>query len=203
MNTPLALPTLTGQFVNLRPLVVEDAAMTFAWRQGARAALLNQSAQTIEQQAGWIFMRPSTEYNFIIETKQHCAIGMLSLIGVDPVAGLGESARFLIGNEQAAKGLPAAAEAMKLLYQLAFDVLKLQRVWGMVAADNRRMVKWQLYLGMTQEGRLRNHLFIDGRHQDAVVLGLLENEYRSGALPKLNSLVGAASLPTTRSNPPE
>ena len=203
MNTSHTLPTLTGQFVNLRPLVVEDAEMTFVWRQGARAALLNQGAQTVEQQADWISMRPSTEYNFIIETKQHCPIGMLSLIGVDPVAGLGESARFLIGNEESAKGLPAAAEAMKLLYQLAFDVLKLQRVWGMVASDNRRMVKWQLYLGMTQEGRLRNHLFINGRHQDAVVLGLLESEYRSGGLPKLNSLVGTASLPTTRSNPSE
>jgi RimJ/RimL family protein N-acetyltransferase len=203
MTVPPELPTLAGLFVNLRPLVVDDAALTFAWRQGARAALLNQGAQSIEQQSRWISTRPATEYNFIIETKQHRPIGMLSLIGVDRVASVGESARFLIGDEEAAKGLPAAAEAMKLLYQMAFDVLKLQRIWGMVASDNRRMVKWQLYLGMTQEGRLRNHLFINGRHQDAIVLGLLESEYRSGALPRLNSLVGAARLPTTRSNPSE
>lgn len=203
MNTPTELPTLTGQFVNLRPLAVEDAEVTLAWRKGTRAALLNQGAQTVDQQTRWIAMRPASEFNFIIETKQHHPIGMLSLIGIDRISGVAESARFLIGEEEAAKGLPAAAEAMKLLYELAFDMLKLQRVWGMVASDNKRMVKWQLYLGMVQEGRLRNHLFIDGRHQDAVVLGLLESEYRSGALPRLISLIGAASLPVTRSNPSE
>ena len=188
---------MLGQFVNLRPLTLNDAEITLSWRQGARAILLNQGAQTIEQQLNWIANRPGNEHNFIIDTKDHRPIGMLSLIGIDAVSKVGESARFLIGDEESAKGLPAAAEAMKLLYELAFDVLKLRRVWGMVAADNRRMVKWQLYLGMSQEGLLRAHFFINGRIQDAIVLGLLDSEYRSRARPRLETLVGAARLPVS------
>lgn len=192
-------PTLAGQFVNLRRLTPDDAEMTFAWRQGARAILLNQGAQTIEQQRRWIAGRPASEYNFIIETKQHRPIGMLSLSGVDTVNSVGEPGRFLIGDEPAAAGLPAAAEAMKLLYELAFDTLKLRRVWGVVACENRRMIKWQTFLGMTLEGRLRQHLFINDRLQDAVVFGLLDSEYRRVTLPRLESLIAAARLPVAPS----
>ena len=196
-------PTLVGQFVDLRPLTPEDAASTFAWRQGARAILLNQGAKTVEQQHRWIAGRPASEYNFIIETKQHRPIGMLSLSGIDTVNRVGEPGRFLIGDEPAAAGLPAAAEAMKLLYELAFDTLKLRRVWGVVASENRRMIKWQTFLGMTQEGRLRQHLYVNERLQDAVVFGLLDSEYRSHTLPRLKSLIAAARLPVAPSTSPE
>ena len=196
-------PTLAGQFVNLRPLTVDDAELTFGWRQGARAILLNQGAQTAKQQAQWIAGRPASEYNFVIETKQHRPIGMLSLTAIDTINRVGEPGRFLIGDEAAAKGLPAAAEAMKLLYELTFDTLKLRRVWGVVASDNRRMVKWQAYLGMTLEGRLRQHLFISGRLQDAIVFGLLDSEYRSVTLPRLESLIAAARLPVAHFPKPE
>jgi RimJ/RimL family protein N-acetyltransferase len=196
-------PTLEGRYVNLRPLQVEDAELTFGWRQGARAILLNRGAQTVEQQARWIAGRPASEYNFIIETKSHQPIGMLSLSGIDAVNRVGEPGRFLIGNEEGAQGLPAAAEAMKLLYELAFDRLGLRRVWGTVVADNRRMVKWQTYLGMTREGCLRQHLFINGRVQDAIVFGLLSDDYRRTTLPRLESLIAAARLPIASMHPSE
>ncbi len=45
---------------------------------------------------------------------------------------------------------------------------------------------------MVEEGRLRRHLFIDGAWQDAVCLGLLDEEYRSVSLPRMNALISAA-----------
>lgn len=196
-------PTLEGRYVNLRPLRVEHAELTFGWRQGARASLLNQGAQTVEQQAQWIAGRPASEYNFIIETKSHLPIGMLSLSGIDAVNRVAEPGRFLIGDEEGAQGLPAAAEAMKLLYELAFERLGLRRVWGIVASHNRRMVKWQTYLGMTREGCLRQHLFINGQVQDAIAFGLLADDYRRTTLPRLESLIAAARLPVASTHPSE
>ena len=190
---------LQGEFVVLRPIRTDDAALTFAWRQGQRAALLNQGAQTVEQQAQWIAGRPDSEYNFIIETRQARPIGMLSLSAIDTVNRRGEPGRFLIGDEAAARGIPAAAEAMKLLYELAFDRLGLQRVCGMVASDNVRMIKWQSYLGMVREGLLRRHYFIDGRFQDAVYFGLLDTEYRTVTLPRLDALIRAGRQPVAAS----
>lgn len=183
--------SLAGEFVDLRPLQPEHAAVTFAWRQQARAAQLNRGADSVEAQARWIAARPASEYNFVITLKSGQPVGMLALVAVDTVQRHAESGRFLIGDEAAVRGLPAAAEAMKLLYELAFERLGLQRVHGHIAADNTLMIKWQKYLGMQEEGRLRRHAFIDGRFQDLVLLGLLDDEYRQKALPRLNALIAA------------
>jgi len=194
--------TLTGEFVELVPLTTAHAARTLAWRQGDRAVFLNQGAATLEQQTAWIAGRPASEYNFVIRLKSAGGgagapsaagpeVGMVSVIQIDTTHGHCETARFLIGEEDAVRGIPAAVEAMKLVYELVFDRLQLQRVFGTVASDNTLMIKWQKFLGMKEEGRLRRHYFIQGHHQDAVCLGMLADEYRTQALPRMNALIAA------------
>ncbi len=117
---------------------------------------------------------------------------MISLIAIDEKNKRAESARFLIGDEESAKGIPVAVEAMKLLYDHAFITMGLERVYGTIASDNKLMIKWQKYLGMVEEGRLRNHYFISDKFQDAVCLGILASEYQKIALPKMKTLISAA-----------
>lgn len=180
---------LEGRHVVLRPLRVEDAELTLAWRLGDRTAHLNRGAQTLAEQTAWIESRPGDEVNFVIELRSGQPVGMISLIGIDTLHKRAEPARFLIGEPAAVKGIPAAVEALKLLYQLAFDELKLQRIYGTVAADNHLMIKWHKSLGMQEEGRLRRHFFLGGHFQDAVCVGLLEDEYRALTLPRMNALI--------------
>lgn len=193
---------LAGEFVTLRPLTPDDAELTFVWRQGERARYLNRGAQTVAQQAAWIASRPATEYNFAIVLKTGAPVGMVSVSGIDVLHRHAEPGRFLIGDEDAVRGIPAAIEAMKLVYGLIFDQLKLQRVYGTIAADNLLMIKWQKFLGMKEEGRLRSHYFINGHYQDAVMFGMLEPEYRQIALPRMNSLIsaGRARVVTSKLN---
>lgn len=187
--------TLTGEYVDLRPLERAHAETTLRWRQSVRARLLNPGAATVEEQAAWIESRPDSEYNFIIALKSGEPVGMLSLIGVNTMSRHAETARFLIGEEEAVRGIPAAVEAMKLLYEFAFDRLELQRIFGNVTADNMLMVKWQKYLGMKEEGRMRRHHFLNGKFQDAIILGMLVEEYRDECLPRMNALIRVARGP--------
>ena len=189
--TKTEVKPLLGTFVNLRPLLVSDAELTLKWRRSQRAMHLNSSSGTVEQQAKWIQARPSNEFNFMIETKAARPLGMLSLISIDLAHQRGESARFLIGDEEGVKGIPAAVEAMLLLYQFAFDELKLERVYGTIGSANTLMIKWQKYLGMKEEGRLRKHYRLGGETQDAVCLGLLAEEYRRESLPRMRALISA------------
>jgi diamine N-acetyltransferase len=188
----IALDTVRGEFVALRPLSVSDAEITHGWRHAERAAYLNQSAATAEDQARWIASRPGSELNYIIELASGAPVGMLSLVSIDLDHRRAESARFLIGDEALAKGAPVAVEAMKLLYEVAFDRLGLERIHGLIEARNHLMVKWQLYLGMKEEGRLRRHYLRDNEFVDAIVLGLLADEYRNVSLPKMNALIALA-----------
>jgi RimJ/RimL family protein N-acetyltransferase len=180
---------LRGRHVILRPLHVRDAELTLTWRQGSRTTFLNSGAQTLAEQRAWIESRPLTERNFVIDLRSGVSVGMLSLIGIDMVNRRAEAARFLIGEPDLVKGVPAAVESMKLLYELAFDELRLQRIYGTVAADNRLMIKWQKFFGMQEEGRLRRHYFLGGHFQDAVCLGLLEEEFHAMTLPRMNALI--------------
>lgn len=201
--SPVSPPVRRGEFIELHPLLPEHAALTFGWRQSQRAQLLNEGAATVAQQAAWIAARPAGEHNFLIVLKQGTAVGMLSLCALDLRHRHAEAGRFLIGDEAAARGIPVAAEAMKMLYQLAFDELDLRRVHGTVASDNTLMIKWQKFMGMQEEGRLRRHYFIDGHYQDAVLMGILEDEFRRVALPRLNAMIAAGrSRPAAQANGP-
>jgi RimJ/RimL family protein N-acetyltransferase len=181
---------LHGKFLALRPLRVEDAELTLRWRLDERASLLNRGAVTVADQAVWIASRPTAELNFVIELASGASVGMLSLINIDRINRRAEPARFLIGEPDFVRGLPVAVEAMKLLYELTFDELKLHRVYGTVVADNPLMLKWQKFLGMREEGTLRQHYFIGGEFRDAICLAMLEDEYRTVALPRMNALIG-------------
>lgn len=183
--------TLTGEFVDLVPLTPAHAELTFAWRQGQRAVNMNRGAATVEQQAAWIAGRPEGEYNFVIQLKDGQPVGMVSVTGIDTEHSRCEPGRFLIGDEEAVRGIPAAVEAMKLVYELVFDTLGLQRIHGTVVSDNTLMVKWQKFLGMKEEGRMRRHYFLNGHYQDGICMGMLQDEYRTQALPRMNSLIAA------------
>ena len=188
----LATETIRGEFAALRPLSVADAEITHQWRHAARAAYLNQAAATVEEQARWIASRPASELNYIIELISGEPVGMLSLVAIDLTHRRAESARFLIGDEAHVQGAPVAVEAMKLLYAVGFDRLGLERIHGLIEARNHLMLKWQLYLGMKEEGRLRRHYLRDDEFIDAVALGLLADEYRRVSLPKMNALIALA-----------
>ena len=181
-----------GEFVRLRPLQVSDAELTYQWRRAERAKYLNKAASSVLDQVKWIESRPASELNFIIELNNGLPVGMISLINIDHINHHAESGRFLIGDEDAVKGIPAAVESMKLLYEIAFDVLNLVRISGTVAENNTLMIKWQKYLGMKEEGRLRNHLCRDGQYFNAVCLGVLVDEYRKITAQRMNVLIAAA-----------
>ncbi len=182
-----------GKFVILRPIQETDADITLKWRLGDRANLLNRGAETVEEQRRWIASRPDSEVNFIIELVDHRPVGMVSLLDISQLHKRAEPARFLIGEEDAVKGIPAAVEAMKLIYELAFDELGLVRLYGFVAQENPLIYKWQKYLGMKEEGRFRNHYYLNGHFQDAICMGLLEEDYRKVSLPRMNVLINAGS----------
>jgi RimJ/RimL family protein N-acetyltransferase len=189
----------TGTFTTLRPLQPHDAELTLTWRLSERANLLNRGATTVAEQERWIISRPAQELNFIIETKSSLPVGMISLVGINLVHRHAEPARFLIADEEAVRGLPIAVEAMKLLYHVAFDQLELVRVHGLVAQENGLMLKWQTYLGMKEEGVLRQHYYLNGRFQDAIAVGLLRCEFEEITLPRMNNLIAMSEKITPQS----
>ena len=187
-----------GRFVRLRPLVESDDAITLAWRSSERAQLLNDGATTIADQRAWIADRGVDELNFIIEKVDGTPVGMISLVNIDLREGSAEPARFLIGEERTCRGIPAAAEALSLLYALAFDQLRLTSLYGYVVEDNTLMIKWHRYFGMRTLGVGPETVTIGGQSHRLVKVVMTMDEYRSIARPRFASLLSFTTPPTKR-----
>ncbi len=184
---------MRGRHVMLRPIQITDAEVTYEWRRLDRARMLGGAPGSVEQQREWIASRSDDEVNWIVELSDGLAVGMVSLLDIDFSNSHAQSGRFLIGREEEAQGRPVAVEAMLLLYEYAFETLGIHRVYGYIAAENAQMIRWQEYLGMRREGVWRQHLKdVSGGYTDAVLLGLLAEEYVQRARPRMQQLLKMA-----------
>ena len=64
-----------------------------------------------------------------------------------------------------------------LLLDLAFDRLRLRRLTTFFRSDNERTERLVMRLGFREEGRMRESWLAEGRAFDAVVVGMLNDEW--------------------------
>lgn len=79
-------------------------------------------------------------------------------------------------ESQMRKGL--ATEALKEVLRYGFDEMGLNRIEAFIGPMNMASQKLVQNAGFTKEGLMRGHYFIDGKHQDSLVYGLLREEYK-------------------------
>ncbi len=58
--------------------------------------------------------------------------------------------------------------------------MNLNRVFLTTYDFNERAQRSFARAGFTVEGRLRQHVFVDGAYHDAIVMGLLRDEFEAG-----------------------
>jgi RimJ/RimL family protein N-acetyltransferase len=68
-------------------------------------------------------------------------------------------------------------ESVRLLVDYAFRHRNVRRVWLWVHAANQRAIRAYLAVGFVEEGRLRQHMWSDGRYDDVVYMGVLREEW--------------------------
>lgn len=166
-----------SQYVTLRRMLLSDACQTLAWRNSPKARFLNKGAQSVEEQERWITSRPSTEINLIISAKNGTDIGMVALVDIDLKNKKVEAGRLLLTDDAQKMGKPFVIEALTMIYELAFNYIDLNKVYGMISSDNKLMIKFHLYMGLKKEGVLRAYYKRPGGYLDCVCVGLLKQEF--------------------------
>lgn len=185
---------MTGSFVTLRPLAVDDAAVTLEWRLGERAAHLRAGARTEAEQRNWIAAHTGSdsEFNFIIEYSG-APVGMVALHDVNNRDRSIVMGRLLIGEPKRVGSAPVFFETELLLCDFAFNELRMHKIYGEIMESNVGMVRTRSFLGYHRDGLLRDHYFHNGEFRNAVVVSLLEDEYRNVCRPKLLQMITLSS----------
>lgn len=112
--------------------------------------------------------------SFAIEMDGHL-IGQCALFHVNAVArtcALG----ITIGNKEY-WGRGYGRECVALLVEYAFLHHNFHKVWLEVHANNARAQHCYAACGFREEGRLREHVWSQGRYEDLIMMGLLRAEW--------------------------
>jgi RimJ/RimL family protein N-acetyltransferase len=168
---------ISGDRVDLRVIEREDVPFLQRSRNNPelRTPLVFTEPRTHEQMETFYEERIAEENGdaqLLVCEPDGDPVGVVNLYDVRHDHG--EIAYWLV---PAAQGKGYATEAVSLLVEYAFETRGLHRVYAKAAAfndDSRRLLE---RLGFSEEGRLREHLFLDGAYHDEVWYGLLREEW--------------------------
>ena len=68
-------------------------------------------------------------------------------------------------------------EALELLLDWSFRIQNYRRIWLDTLATNERAIRCYTACGFREEGRLRQHEYVDGEYVDIVAMGILREEW--------------------------
>lgn len=173
---------LIGNRIVLREYRREDLSALRAWVNDSEITKYLAGAyrrpQTWEQTEEWLSRRLNGDAGgegYVIADKETGKyLGQIDLMMIDPIARKAEMAIVLMKNAQ---GKGYANESIRLLLNYAFNTMNLNRVWLKCAEENVSAVKCYEKSGFKTEGILRNDLFIGGKYQNAIIMGILREEF--------------------------
>lgn len=120
--------------------------------------------------------KPATEVMwFAIEADTLC-IGQCALFNVNETAHTAELG-ITIGDK-AYWGQGYGRDAINLLLTYAFRYRNFHKVYLSTNGRNERAIRAYKACGFVEEGRLREHVYSDGRYDDQVCMGILRADWR-------------------------
>jgi RimJ/RimL family protein N-acetyltransferase len=173
---------LSGEKCYLSPLSPADAGSFTIWMNDLEITLpLGDEAYLPYSEA-----RMQSEIEDAIRRQDHvfsiveCAtdrlIGRCLLFGINPVDRNAMLGIFIGEKDCWNKGF--GTEACRLLLDYAFNLLNLHSVMLGVFAFNQRAVRSYEKVGFRQIGRRREARIIAGKAHDAILMDILEDEFR-------------------------
>jgi RimJ/RimL family protein N-acetyltransferase len=172
---------LSGERVTLRPVRPEDYPRFYEWRidlatwsDTTEEPPYPMTYETYVQ--GWEDGRSTPEKApFAVDVAGEL-VGRAGLFAFDGLARNAEVG-LAFGPEHRGKGY--GREVLGVLLEYAFMHRNLHRVWLECTARNEAAIRAYAAAGFVEEGRLREHAWVDGRYVDMVRMAVLRTEWES------------------------
>lgn len=169
-----------GKRVYLRPVEREDLDFIYAafWCEEGRRLTGTQTVYNRNSIQNW-FETISTDNSridlIICLEENNKPIGDITMMEIDHQNQNAIVRISIFKKENWGKGY--GTEAMSIFLDYGFNILNLHRVELEVFAFNPRAKKSYEKLGFKQEGLIRDKLFYDGQFHDAILMGVLREEF--------------------------
>jgi len=178
-------PTLQGEMIVLRPIRASDADAMWEMLGDPEGNRLTGTTATFtrEEIDAWCASRATAQgrYDFAVTVEGDDTFrGEIVLNEVDEVV---RSANLRLAMGPQYRGRGYGTEGIQLVLGLAFDGLGLHRVELDVLSLNARAKSLYENIGFRVEGRKRDAYRDGDGWCDAIIMGMLEDEYRAAQIP--------------------
>jgi RimJ/RimL family protein N-acetyltransferase len=165
---------LTGDRVVLRPFRPSDVEPLWrarldplTWAQTTETPLVPETLEELQAR----YAAPSTPgtAQFAVEVDG-VLVGRAGLFGVDDLARHAEVGLSLLPEH---RGQGLGQDVLRVLLRYAFRSRNLRRVHLQSLASNERALGAYRAVGFVEEGRLREHAWVEGAYEDIVLMAVL------------------------------
>lgn len=166
--------------VTLRPIEEKDLALRIKWYKDPLVtkylgSTVRYATDMEKLQKDWMedYLKNDKKDYFVILCDDQ-PVGLIGLNDIDPHdknAGL-----FITIGEKDYWGKGIAGKALELLKQYAFDKLNLHKIYLSVYSPNEGAIHLYEKCGYVHEGRLKEHVLIDGKWCDEVTMALFNEK---------------------------
>lgn len=171
---------LSGERVTLRPVRADDIGQLYEWRADLATWGDQQEMApfplTLETYRRWAEDKdadPGQALSWAAEVGG-TLVGRASMFAFDELA---RNAEVGLGFGPGHRGKGYGREVLRLLLDFGFTHRNLHRVWLECAATNEAAIRAYTAAGFVEEGRLREHAWINGAYVDMVRMAVLRSEW--------------------------
>ncbi|MEH6499794.1 MAG: UDP-4-amino-4,6-dideoxy-N-acetyl-beta-L-altrosamine N-acetyltransferase [Pseudoalteromonas distincta] len=161
----------------VRPLLESDLQLVLGWRNhdSVRKYMYTQHEISVEEHIAW-FQRASVDQSrhLLIYERDGQPTGYLHFHEIGK-GGVAEWGCYVSPDALRGSGTDLGFRAV----EHAFTVLKLHKLCGQALAYNQKSIDFQLRVGFSQEGRLRDQHFDGQAYHDIICFGLTEDQWKS------------------------
>jgi len=164
--------------IELRRLTENELELLMNWRmrEDISRMMFNTVKLTMEGQLKWFekIKNSDTEIRWII-WKDEKPIGSLYFVDIDRKNLRCESGWFIA--EKDGLDFSQVIAIQRNSYDYAFDVLGLNRVYGLIIDTNKGLPRMLELCGVRKEGVLKQHVIKDGVPHDVIVVGITKEDW--------------------------
>ena len=175
---------LTGERVVLRPFRPSDVEPIWrarldpaTWAKTTEAPYVPETLEAYRAR----YAEPSkdTSAQFAVDVDG-VLVGRAAMFAVDDLARSGEVGLSLLPEH---RGRGYARDVLRVLLRYGFRSRNLHRVHLQTLASNEPALRAYLAVGFVEEGRLRQHAWVEGAYDDVVLMGVLRSEWAQTSSP--------------------
>lgn len=172
---------LESERLLIKPVEERDlpGLLELRWDADVMRYLIHEAINEKEQNDWFKSLNTKKNLALSIFLKKDGALTLVGTVGLYEIDTRHQRAVWRIRLTPAVQGMGIGFEATRMTLEYGFRTMNLHKITSNSMAENAAIIKMTHKLGFQNEGILRSHYYFNGRFRDAIMFGMLKDEFEA------------------------